>query len=87
MEFNSGFLKSSTLNGSSVITVFNTNTNNTNQDIHVKGGNVYCANGYSILNVTVTPGISADVIYNDTELIYGLFIYDENHEKRTYTFI
>ncbi|CAC5403635.1 LRP1 [Mytilus coruscus] len=85
MEFNSGFLKSSTLNGSSVRTVINTNTKNKNQDINVYGGNVYCANDNSILNVTFTLEVSADVIHNDTEIIYGVFIYDENHEKSTYT--
>ncbi|XP_052081039.1 low-density lipoprotein receptor-related protein 6-like [Mytilus californianus] len=83
MEFNNGFLKSSTLNGSSVITVLNTNTNNKNQDIHVYRGNVYCANGNSLLNVT--PGVSAHVIYNNTGIIYSVFIHDENHEIRTYT--
>ncbi|CAC5403634.1 VLDLR [Mytilus coruscus] len=83
MEFNNGFLKSSTLNGSSVMTVLNTNTNNKNQDIHVFRGNVYCANGNSLLNVT--PGVSAHVIYNNTGIIYSVFIHDENHETRTYT--
>ncbi|XP_052081028.1 low-density lipoprotein receptor-like isoform X1 [Mytilus californianus] len=78
MEYITGDLMSSNINGTAVKQVFMTSTTNTNRGIHAYNSIIYCSNGNQVQKVTVSSVVTANVIYTDKEQIYGVFIYNEN---------
>lgn len=77
MEYSSGDLKSSNINGENKIKVVSTNAASTNIGIHVYGSNVYCATGTTIINVTTTSTMIKNIIYSDPERIFTVIVFKE----------
>ncbi|XP_063412591.1 protein cueball-like [Mytilus trossulus] len=77
LERKSGDVKSSNLNGSNIIKIVSTNETHANIGIHVHNSDIYCANGKRILRVIFSSPTKANVIYSDTEMIYGIMFYQE----------
>ncbi|CAC5362614.1 LRP8 [Mytilus coruscus] len=71
MGFDRGDLKSSNFNGTNVIDVHRTNTIRLNRAIHLYGNTVYCVNDRQILDVTVSPSTTVNVIHSDIETMYA----------------
>lgn len=77
MEYSSGDLKSSNVNGDNEIEVVSTNAASANIGIHAYGSNVYCATGTTIINVTTTSTMIKNIIYSDPEFFFSVIVYKE----------
>ncbi|CAC5365943.1 unnamed protein product [Mytilus coruscus] len=77
MVHNIGELRSSTLNGTNIIKVLNTNKTQTSIGIYVHNSNIYCTNGLQLLKVTAMPVKAAYVLHTDTATTHGVLLYDD----------
>ncbi|XP_052067595.1 low-density lipoprotein receptor-related protein 1B-like isoform X2 [Mytilus californianus] len=75
---NDGDMKSCEDDGSDVKTILSTNISRSYLAISVVGSNIYYANDNQLLMVTKTPGSTPTILYNDTNRIDSIFVFDSS---------